>query len=169
MIIVLRGGIFINRKINRYLEIFRWLGVAIGIFLAFYWGNNALTQFNIFAIFSVIFIAGFTAIEGMFFSESAGEVSGYGEGGAYQRQSALYSLALTITMIVAVLLGWGFHAYLGLLIFLMIFLTLSSINHLYTGMKDKIVVNSILRPILTILLWIITLYFLLPALHISIY
>lgn len=160
------GGIFINSRINRFLEIFRWVGVALGIFFAFYWGTNSHNQFNIFAIFSVIFIAGFTSIEGLFFSESAREVSGYGESDGYQRQSTLQFVALTMTMIVAVLLRWGFHAYSALLIFLLIFLTLSAINHLYTGIKDKMVANSILRPVLTLLLWIISLYFLLPALHI---
>jgi hypothetical protein len=139
--------------------------VAIAIFLAFYLGSNAQSQFNIFAILTVVFIAGFTAIEGLFFSKSASEVSGYGEGGAYQRQSTLHFLALTVTMIVAFLLGWGFFAYLGLFIFLMIFLTLSAANHLYSGLKDKFVLNSLLRPVLTILLWIIGIYFILPALN----
>lgn len=159
------GGIFINTKINRFLEIFRWVGVAIAIFFAFYWGNTPQSQFNIFAALSIVFVAGLTAIEGLFFSESASEVSGYGEGSAYQRQSTLHFLALTVTIILAFLLGWGFFAYLGLFIFMMIFLSLSAINHLYSGIKEKFVANSLLRPILTIFLWVITLYFILPALN----
>ena len=69
-----------DTKINRSLEIIRWAGVALGIFFAFYWGNNPQSQFSIFAIFSVIFLAGITAIESMFFGEGGAEVSGYGEG-----------------------------------------------------------------------------------------
>jgi hypothetical protein len=139
--------------------------VAIAIFFAFYWGTNPQSQFSIFACFTVVFVAGFTTIEGLFFRESASEVSGYGDGGAYQRQSTFHFLALTVTIILAFLLGWGFFAYLGLFIFLMIFLTLSAINHLYSGLKEKFVFNSLLRPILTIFLWIIAIYFLLPALN----
>ena len=67
----------VNTKSNRFLEIMRWVFVAIGIFFAFYWGNNnPQTQFSIFAIFTVIFLAGFTAIEGIFFSEGGAEVAG---------------------------------------------------------------------------------------------
>ena len=154
-----------STKINRFLEIFRWVGVAIGIFFAFYWGTNPQSQFNIFAIFSVVFITGFTAIEGLFFSESASEVSGYAGGGAYQRQSTLHFLALAVTMILSLIFGWGFYAYLSLLMFMLIFLTLSSINHLYNGFKDGFVINSFLRPILTLFIWIISLYFILPALN----
>ncbi|EKQ52505.1 MAG: hypothetical protein B655_1876 [Methanobacterium sp. Maddingley MBC34] len=155
-----------STKINRFLEIFRWVGVAIGIFFAFYWGANPQSQFNIFAVFTVVFIAGFTAIEGLFFSESASEVSGYSGGGAYQRQSSLQFLALTVTMILSLILGWGFYAYLSLLIFMLIFLTVSSLNHLYNGFKEGFVLNSFLRPILTLFLWAITLFFILPALNI---
>ena len=157
-----RGGIFINSNVNRFLEILRWLGVAVGIFLAFYWSNNVFYKFSIFAIFSVVFIAGITAIEGLFFSESAREVSGYKEGAAYQRQSALHFLALTITMIIAFVLELGYLAYLALFGYMLIFLTLSSINHLLTGLKEGMVTNSILRPVLTVLLWAISLYFLYP-------
>lgn len=153
-----------STKINRFLEIFRWMGVALGIFLAFYWGNNPQTQFNIFAIFTVVFIAGFTALEGFFFQKSASEVSGYTGGHAYQRQSSLQFLALAVTMILALILRWGFYAYLGLIIYMLIFLTLSSINHLYTGFKEKFVLNSILRPILTLFLWVVSLFFIIPAL-----
>ena len=56
-----------STKINRFLEIMRWAGVALGIFFAFYLGNNnPQLQFSIFAILSTVFLAGFTAIEGMF-------------------------------------------------------------------------------------------------------
>ncbi|MCE5215215.1 MAG: hypothetical protein LLF83_10920 [Methanobacterium sp.] len=151
-------------KINRFLEILRWCGVAFGIFLAFLWGTGPVQQFNIFSIISLIFIAGLTAFEGLFFSKSASEVSGYGEGGAYQRQSALHFLALVIVLIIAVIFDWGLFAYVGLFMVLVVFLTLSAINHLLSGIKEKFVLNTILRPLLVIFLWLITLYFLLPVL-----
>jgi len=156
-----------STKINRLLEICRWVGVAIGIFFAFYWSTNPQSQFNIFAVFTVVFIAGLTAIEGLFFSESASEVSGYSGGSAYQRQSSLHFLALAVTMILSLILGWGFYAYLSLLMFMLIFLTLSSLNHLYIGLKEEFVINSFLRPILTLFLWAISLFFILTALNIG--
>ena len=156
----------VNTKSNRFLEIMRWVFVAIGIFFAFYWGNNnPQTQFSIFAIFTVIFLAGFTAIEGIFFSEGGAEVAGYGgDGGGWRRQSRMHFLALTVTMILAWLLNWGFFAYVGIYMVFLLFFTFSAINHFYTGLKEKFVMNTLLRPVLTIFLWIVTLYFLLPAL-----
>ncbi|HTX60799.1 MAG TPA: hypothetical protein VMC48_00640 [Methanobacterium sp.] len=152
-----------GKKINRFLEIIRWFGVALGVFLAFLISSDPVQQFNIFAIISVVFIAGCTALEGLFFSKTASEVSGYGEGGAYQRQSALHFLAIFLAMILVVFFSWGFLAYLGIYLVLLVFLTLSAINHLFTGLKEKFVMNTVLRPALVILLWAITLYFLLPA------
>lgn len=153
-------------KINRFLEILRWLGVVLGIFFAFLWGTGSVQQFNIFALFSVIFIAGLTAVEGLFFTKSASEVSGYGEGGAYHRQSTLHFMALTVCMIIVLLLNWGFFAYTAIYMVLLIFLTFSAINHLYTGIMEKFVLNTLLRPLLTVFIWLITLYFLLPAINV---
>jgi hypothetical protein len=155
----------VNTKANRFLEIIRWVFVAVGIFFAFYLGNTPQAQFSIFAIFSVIFLAGFTAIESIFFSEGGAKVAGYeGDGGGYRRQSRMHFLALTAAMIIAWLLNWGFYAYLGIYMVLLLFFTFSAVNHFYTGMKEKFVMNTLLRPLLTIVLWIMTLYFLLPAL-----
>ncbi|PKL67538.1 MAG: hypothetical protein CVV28_04465 [Methanobacteriales archaeon HGW-Methanobacteriales-1] len=155
-----------STKINRFLEIMRWAGVALGIFFAFYLGNNnPQSQFSIFAILSTVFLAGFTAIEGMFFREGGGKVAGYGDQGeAWRRQSRMHFLAITVTMIFAWILNWGFYAYLGIYMVLLVFFTFSSVNHFYTGLKEKFVINTILRPILTILLWVMTIYLLLPAL-----
>jgi fatty acid desaturase len=156
-----------STKINRFLEVIRWAGVALGIFFAFYWGNNPQSQFSIFAIFTVIFLYGFTAIEGLFFSEGAKEVTGYGEGGGYARQSRINFISVALAMILAWLLGWGFYAYLALFIAALIFFTFSAINHFYTGLKEKFVPNTLLRPLLVIFLWAVSLYFLLPALKVA--
>jgi hypothetical protein len=154
-----------STKGNRILEIIRWGGVAVGIFFAFYLGGSPQTQFSIFAIFSVIFLAGVTAIEGIFFSEGGAEVAGYGtDSGGYRRQSRMHFVALTLAIIIAWLLNWGFFAYLGIYMILLLFFTFSAINHFYTGLKEKFVMNTLLRPILTIFLWIVSLYFILPAL-----
>jgi hypothetical protein len=154
-----------NIKINRLLEIIRWTGVAFGIFLSFYLSNNPQIQFSIFAIVTVIFLAGFTVIEGVFFGEGAEVVSGYGgQGEGYRRQSRMHLMAITLVMIIAWILNWGFYSYVAIYMVLLVFFTLSAINHLYTGIKEKFVLNTILRPLATIFLWIMTIYLLLPAL-----
>jgi hypothetical protein len=155
-----------DTKINRVLEILRWGGVSLGVFFAFLWGSGPVQQFSIFAIFSVVSISGLTAVEGLFLGKSASQISGYGEGGAYQRQSALHFLALLLAVIVSAILNWSFFADLGIYMVLLIFLTLSAINHFYTGIKEKFVANTLLRPVLIIFMWAITLYFLLPALKV---
>jgi hypothetical protein len=154
-----------NTKINRFLEVMRWAGVALGIFFAFFWGNSPQSQFSIFSIFTVIFLAGFTAIEGLFFREGGAEVAGYGDQGAgWRRQSRMHFLAITLVMFFAWVLNWGFMAYLAIYMVLLVFFTFSAINHFYTGLKEKFVINTLLRPVITVFLWGITLYFLLPAL-----
>jgi hypothetical protein len=155
-----------STKINRFLEIIRWAGVALGIFFAFYFDTNPQSQFSIFAFFTVIFLAGVTAIEGIFFREGATLVSGYGDSGeGYRRQSRMHFLAITVVMLIAWIMNWGFYSYLAIYMVLLVFFTFSAINHLYTGLKEKFVMNTLLRPIATIFLGIITLYFLLPALN----
>jgi hypothetical protein len=143
----------------------RWAGVALGIFFAFYWDTNPQLQFSIFAFFTVIFLAGVTAIEGILFKEGAAQVSGYGDTGeGYRRQSRMHFLAITVVMLIAWFMNWGFYSYMAIYLVLLVFFTFSAVNHLYTGLKEKFVMNTLLRPLGTIFLWIITLYFLLPAL-----
>ncbi len=137
----------------------------MGIFFAFYWDTNPQAQFSIFAIFLVISLVGVTAIEGISFSEGATLVSGYGDTGEeYRRQSRMHFLAITVVMLIVWLMNWGFYSYLAIYMVLLVFFTFSAINHLYTGLKEKFVMNTLLRPIGTIFLWVITIYFLLPAL-----
>ncbi len=137
----------------------------MGIFFAFYWDTNPQAQFSIFAIFLVISLVGITAIEGISFSEGATLVSGYGDTGEeYRRQSRMHFLAITVVMLIVWLMNWGFYSYLAIYMVLLVFFTFSAINHLYTGLKEKFVMNTLLRPIGTIFLWVITIYFLLPAL-----
>lgn len=154
-----------NTSMNRLIEILRWAGVALGIFFAFYWGSDPQSQFSIFAFFTVIFLAGFTAIEGLFFGEGAAQVTGYGDqGSGYRRQSRMHFLAITVVMFFAWLLNWGFYAYMAIYMVLLVFFTFSAVNHFYTGLKEKFVMNTLLRPLVTVMLWMITIYFLLPLL-----
>ena len=154
-----------NTKINRSLEIIRWAGVALGIFFAFYWGNSPQSQFSIFAIFSVIFLAGITAIESMFFGEGGAEVSGYGEDGAgYRRQSRMHFLALTVVMFFAWILELGVHGICGNLHGFTRILNIQFNKSLIHWTEGKICHEYTFKTYFNHFSWIITLYFLLPAL-----
>jgi hypothetical protein len=155
-----------NTKINNILEISRLAGVAIGIFLAIYWGNNPVQQFSIVTAFAVIFIAGLTGIESIFFGESASEQSGYTGGRGYQRQSGANNLALAITAILVYLLGWGYFAQLAIMSVLIIFLALSGTNHAYSAIiEGNHSIKNMSRPIMTIVFLVILLFFMLNSIY----
>lgn len=148
-----------------FFEIFRWSGVALGFFLCFLLGNSPAEQFNILTLFIVTFIAGLTALEGLLFSKEASESTGYIGGRGYQRQSALNNLALALVTIVTFSMGWGVFSSAALMSVLLVFLSLSSINHLYSAIKeDNKTMKSYLRPVLTVLLIIVVLPVMIPAL-----
>jgi hypothetical protein len=140
-------------KICRLLEILRWTGVGAGIFFAFTFGKDPAQLFNILSLFVVISIAGFTGIESVFLGEASSQLSGYGEGGAYQRQSGFNNLAAAIAMILSFSLGWGLYAYAAVASVVLIFLSLSACNHAYSAIKEKNRnLKNMLRPLMTVLL-----------------
>jgi len=153
-------------KINNILEIIRFASVAIGIFLAILWGNNPVQQFSIVTAFAVIFIAGLTGIESIFFGESASEQSGYTGGRAYQRQSGANNLALAITALLVYILGWGYYAQLTIMSVLIIFLALSGTNHAYSAIKESNhSIKNMSRPIMTIVFLVTLLFFMLNSIY----
>lgn len=148
-----------------FFEIFRWTGVVLGFFLCFLLGANPAEQFNILTLFIVVFVAGLTALESLLIGKEASESTGYSGGRGYQRQSALNNLALALVAIAAFYLNWGVFASAALMSVLLVFLALSSVNHLYSAIKeDNKNMKSYLRPILTILLIIVVLPVMIPAL-----
>jgi hypothetical protein len=153
-------------KITGFLEIARWLGVALGIFFAFLWGNNPVEQFNILTVFTITFLAGLTGIESLFFGKKASESTGYQGGRGYQRQSAANNLALGVSALLAYFMAWGLYASAALMSVLLIFFSLSAINHTYSAVKEgNKNFKSYLRPILTILLLVLVLPFMIQALN----
>lgn len=152
-------------KKSSIFEIARWGGVAMGFFFAFYWGNNPAEQFTILTVFVVSFVAGLTAIESLLFSKEASESTGYEGGRAYQRQSAVNNLALAIVALLSFYLSWGVFASAAVMSVLLVFLSLSAVNHLYSAVKENNkVAKSYLRPILTVLLILVVLPVMIPAL-----
>ena len=140
-------------RICRVLEILRWVGVGIGIFLALLLGEGPVQQFSILCGWVVISLAGLTGIESVFFAQAASQISGYGYGGAYQRQSGLNNLALAVTTILVYALNWGFYAKITVMCVMLIFLTFSASNHAYSAIKEhNRSLRNFLRPIMTAVL-----------------
>lgn len=152
-------------KVNDVLEYARWTGAGVGIFWANYAGGSAAEQFGIITIWTVLAVAGLSGVESLFFGQAASRISGYGTGGAYQRQSGLGNLALALACILAYALGWGTMAQAALMSVLLTFLVLSSANHAYSafreGNRNR---RNLLRPVLTLLLVVVILPYMIAAL-----
>ncbi|MCB2225829.1 MAG: hypothetical protein KQH53_04055 [Desulfarculaceae bacterium] len=153
-------------SINSVLEIARWAGVGLGVFLAHLWGGTPQAQFSLVCFWTVLPVAGLTGLESLFLGRAASEQSGYGGGGgAYQRQSGLNNLALALACVLAYALGWGTLAQAALMSTLLIFLCLSAANHAWSALREgNPRPKNLLRPLLTVLLVAITLPYLIAAL-----
>jgi hypothetical protein len=150
---------------NNILEILRYTIIGIGIFLTFYIGGTAVEQFHTLFLFIIIPMNGLTGIEGVFFAEGAAKSSGYGTGSAYQRQSGMNNLAVALAAILVYVLKWGFYAEAALILVVLLFFSMSGLNHLYSAIKENNkITRSYIRPIMTLLLDIAVLIFLIRAL-----
>jgi hypothetical protein len=150
-------------KAIKIFEILRWVGVFIGIFLAFYYGHTPVQQFSIMFVWVTVSLAGLTGIN-LFFGKTSSEYSGYMSESGFKRQSGINLLALAITALIVYFLNWGILAESAVMIILLIFLVFNSINHVYSavleGAKNKI---NILRPVMTLILLIVVLPVMLNA------
>lgn len=152
-------------KVNDVLEYARWAGAGVGIFWANYVGGSPAEQFGIITIWTVPAVAGLSGIESLFFGQAASRISGYGRGGAYQRQSGLNNLALALACVLAYALGWGTMAQAALMSVLLIFLILSASNHAYSAFREgNRNLRNLLRPVLTALLVAVLLPYMIAAL-----
>ncbi|MBS3813410.1 MAG: DUF6790 family protein [Candidatus Acetothermia bacterium] len=142
-----------KKFICRSLEVLRLVGVAVGIFFAFWFSGDPEYQFSILTITVVLSLAGLSGIEGLFFGEAAAELAGYSESGGYQRESAFNDLALALATLLVYAVGWGVYAKVTLMSITLIFLILSAINHAYTVVnKEEATLINHVYPIVTLLL-----------------
>lgn len=155
-----------QKQICNVLEIVRWTCIVAGFNLAYFLGQNPISQLHIIMPWLVIPLAGLTGIESVWFGKAASELSGYGYNPAYQRQSGLNNIAVAITAIIVSLFEWGTHAEAAVLMILLIFLTLSACNHAYSAIKDKnYALKNLLRPLMTALLLAFTIPFIIRVLN----
>jgi hypothetical protein len=156
-----------KKAICNLLEILRWAGIFVGIFLAKAANVDPVATFSILCFWVVVPLTGFTGLESLFFGKTAASQSGYSDSGPYQRQSGLNNLSVAITTILAYLLNWGAYAKIAVMTAALIFFTLSAINHTYNlvieGNKSF---KNFLRPAGTILLLIYIVPYMIDALKI---
>lgn len=142
-----------KKLICRFLELLQLVGVAVGIFFAFWFSGNPEYQFSILTITVILSLAGLSGIEGLFFGETAAELSGYSGGGGYQRKSALNDLALAIATLLVYAVGWDIYAKVTLMSIMLIFLILSAVNNSYIVMnKEEPKLINHVQPVVTLLL-----------------
>lgn len=149
---------------TKLFEILRWIGVFIGIFLAFYYGNTPTQQFSIMFAWVTVSLAGLTGIV-LFFGKTSSQYSGYMSESGFRRQSGINLLAVAITALIVYFFNWGTYSEAAVMIILLLFFVINSINHVYSafieGAKNKM---NILRPIMTLVLLIVVLPLMLNAL-----
>jgi len=142
-----------KKVVCRALEFLRFLGVAVGIFFAFWFSGNPEYQFSILTLSVVLSLAGLSGIEGLFFGETSAELSDYSPGSPYQRESALNNLALALATLLVYLVGWGVYAKVTLMSVMLILLILSALNRAYRVVKEgDTAPTNYLQPVVTLLL-----------------
>lgn len=142
-----------GKMIVRLLEPARWLGVVIGFQQAFAAGATYQERFPVLAVWVVVSMAGLSGIETVFFPSAAARRSGYGLGGRYQIQAGLSNLALAGAALAAYLLHWGPGAMAAVTTALLLFVSMSGINHLLSAMHDgNTGVRNLMRPVGALLL-----------------
>jgi len=152
-------------RANRLLEGSRIAGVVAGFAVASSIDGSE-ARLRVLQLWLVLSVAGLTAIEGLFFGRGAALMSGYGDPGPYQRQSALNNLALVCVSVWSFLAGWGAQACAAILAVLLCFLVLSGINHaLSKSTGPPHTLRRFTRPLMSLALIAACAPFLLAALR----
>lgn len=140
----------------KLLEILRFTGCGVGVFLAYSLGETPEEILRIMTPWFVGSVAGLSAVEGLFFSRQAAVEKGFEQGSNYQRQNAFWFLATAIASFVIFFAGWNEYANLSLVLVFCTFLILSAANHTYSAIVDKNTRwQNVLRPLLTALLTLV--------------
>jgi hypothetical protein len=146
-----------SQAVPRALEAGRWLGVVAGFALAWSLGSTPAERLHVLAPWLVGSLAGLTGIESVFFGRVAARVTGYAPS-AYQQQSGMNDLALAVTALLAYALDWGAAADVTVTSILLIFLSLSACNHVWSAWREgNVSPRSFTRPAATVALLAATL------------
>jgi len=138
--------------IIKLLEVLRIAGACLGVFLAYYFGTTPEEVLRIMTPWLIGSIAGFSAVDGLFFANAAAAGKGYESGSNYQRQNAFWFLAVAVTSLVSFFAGWNAYANIALVFVFCLFLILSAANHAYSLIVDgNTKWQNVIRPVLTTL------------------
>ena len=152
-------------NISHVLEIARFIGVFVGFWAACSKLSDPKLAFHWLSVWVVVSIAGIAGIESLLFGKRAAAASGYSDPGPYQRQSGFNNLAVAIMGLVVFFLNWGTYAEAAICSVLLVFLTLSAINHAHSRWRDgNPSWRGLTRPLGTLVLLIAVLPFLFRAL-----
>ncbi len=140
----------------KLLELLRFTGCGLGVFLAYCFGNTPEEILRIMTPWFIGSVAGLSGIEGLFFSEKAAQEKGFEKGSNYQRQNAFWFLSIAVIAILTYISGWNAYANIALVFVFCLFLILSAINHTYTIFSEENRTwQNVIRPVLTALLTIV--------------
>jgi hypothetical protein len=142
-----------KKKLAVMMEWLRLSGIGLAIFLAYYLGKDAISQFHIMGPFVVMIMSGTVAFESLVLGAAASEKIGYEPNRAYQIQSGLANMATAITALLVYMLDWGRYADATIVTAMLLFFTLSAVNHIATAIMERNMKPvNLLRPAMALLL-----------------
>lgn len=149
-----------KKNLAMIMEWLRPVGIGLAIFLAYYFGHDAISQFHILGPFVVMLMSGTVAFEALILGEVASEKIGYEPHRAYQIQSGLANAATAMTALLVYVMNWGRYADATIVTAMLMFFTFSAVNHAATAIMERNMKPvNLLRPAMALLL----IGFLLPA------
>ena len=142
-----------KKKLSWMMEWIRPAGIVLVYFLAAYLGTDAISRFHILGPIVVVVMSGTVAFESLILGEIGSEKIGYKPNRPYQIQSGLNNLATAVTALLVFVLDWGRYADATIVTAMLLFFTLSAVNHAATAIKEhNMKPVNLMRPIMALLL-----------------
>lgn len=142
-----------KRFLASAMEWIRPAGISAVLFLAMAHGSDAAERFHLLGPAVVILMCGSVAFESLFLGEVSSAKIGYRPDRTYQVQSGLNHLALALTAVLVLVLGWGRAAEAAVVTAMLLVFAFSGANHLASAVRggNPKPVN-LLRPLMAVLL-----------------
>jgi hypothetical protein len=142
-----------KKNLALMMEWFRPAGIGLVIFVASYLGKDAISRFHIMGPFVVMLMSGTVAFESLILGEVASTKTGYEPNRAYQIQSGLANTATAITALLEYMLDWGRYADATIVTAMLLFFSLSAVNHVATAIRERNMKPvNLMRPVMALLL-----------------
>lgn len=146
-------GKMTKKNLAMIMEWLRPVGIGFGIFFAYYFASDAISQFHIMGPFIVMLMSGTVAFESLILGEVASEKIGYAPNRAYQIQSGLANAAIAMTALLVYIMDWGLYADATVVTTMLMFFIFSAANHAATAIMERnLKAVNLLRPAMALLL-----------------